>query len=1248
MAFYVKPSTDPNGNVSSVFNTNNFQAQSQALTLAEAQSYFIERSGDSVPGLITFNGGLSASTPITFPQASILSTDINNSSFIDLSSQQTINGQKTFADPLTIGAGSNSNQMLNVNGKATVSRQLTVNGSLLLGNQNVGTTLSDLQTSVSALQGSSTSQQSSLDNLNNIVIPVIQTNVSTTAGNVSTLQTDVSNLQSDVSTLQSDVAAIQSNDNNFVTSDSLTSSLSSYETIDALTTKLNSYYTKTQANSTFATQTVVNGINSTLNTITGEVNRLLNPLSKIGAQATTATVSNKATVAVAAAGDSTQFLDNTSDQTVYGVLTFQQDPVFPALTTIEQKLTGIQYDSNATYTNIGNVYINGDLLCYDSTSGQNVDVIPTLDSLTQTTQSLQQSVANCLTSSSLTPYLLSSTAQNLYQPQSAMSSYATKTFVSNNYAKSSDLTAVQTKQSTDEQTIASIQSSVATIQSNQTADESTIASQASAISTLQTNQQTNTSNITSLLQSVSSIQTKQTADEATIASQGSQISNLYTVIGTDEASISQINSNIQSIDASLNSISASVTSLNNSLTSIQNLSIVSIDTSLNTIQSSIVQNFEVPLSASVYADGDPPVAMGSTQLYYAYDGWYYTNSSAGKKINWYFPSNITIGQIVGVYLNAYILSTASVPAITIYTNKKATGNMGSFYNARINIDIGPSYSGGVGKTCMYAAMNGSSFTPVVANHSNYALVVETTNGLSQGNFLPDDSVFAIVITTNSATTAAGQVSFILSSLNVVTAQGTCSFQLSNAQVQAAADEASIANINTTIANLSTSSQFGNFVTSGYVQNQLLQYVTNTSLQNQLSSYVTQSSLLSQNLVPFSTLQSMLGSYLTQYDASQQYATISSLSGYLSSSLTPYLLSSTANSTYQTQSAMNSYYTKTFIQNNYAKSSDLSAAQSSINAIQNSLTGVSFGNGFTNISSIYTYGLLFYNGATSSNVDVISWYNTVQSALSNFVTSSSLTSTLSSYATTASLSSYALASSLSSYVTTSSLTSTLSSYATTASLSSYALASSLSSYVTTSSLTSTLSSYATTASLSSYASLSGTNNFSGSNTFTGNTTIGTSSTNTVTINSTTLLKSPLSVFQIYENVTAASVMSSVPTLNYALGSVFYIFTDQVPAANFNVNITNIPTVSVTTVQTFVLTLIYTTSAKVFCNAVRVSDTSSSYILGTSSTYSTPLFVGGSPSLTSSNIIVQSFAIVTQYNSTGATKTRNVITNISSCY
>jgi len=363
-------------------------------------------------------------------------------------------------------------------------------------------------------------------------------------------------------------------------------------------------------------------------------------------------------------------------------------------------------------------------------------------------------------------------------------------------------------------------------------------------------------------------------------------------------------------------------------------------------------------------------------------------------------------------------------------------------------------------------------------------------------------------------------------------------------------------------------------------------VTNTSLQNQLSSYVTQSSLLSQNLVPFSTLQSMLGSYLTQYDASQQYATISSLSGYLSSSLTPYLLSSTANSTYQTQSAMNSYYTKTFIQNNYAKSSDLSAAQSSINAIQNSLTGVSFGNGFTNISSIYTYGLLFYNGATSSNVDVISWYNTVQSALSNFVTSSSLTSTLSSYATTASL--------------------------------------------------------------SSYASLSGTNNFSGSNTFTGNTTIGTSSTNTVTINSTTLLKSPLSVFQIYENVTAASVMSSVPTLNYALGSVFYIFTDQVPAANFNVNITNIPTVSVTTVQTFVLTLIYTTSAKVFCNAVRVSDTSSSYILGTSSTYSTPLFVGGSPSLTSSNIIVQSFAIVTQYNSTGATKTRNVITNISSCY
>lgn len=133
--------------------------------------------------------------------------------------------------------------------------------------------------------------------------------------------------------------------------------------------------------------------------------------------------------------------------------------------------------------------------------------------------------------------------------------------------------------------------------------------------------------------------------------------------------------------------------------------------------------------------------------------------------------------------------------------------------------------------------------------------------------------------------------------------------------------------------------------------------------------------------------------------------------------------------------------------------------------------------------------------------------------------------------------------------------------------------------------------------------------------------------------------------MYETANLAPVSASVPTLNYALGSVFHIYSDQVPSSNFSVVITNIPFVSA--VQTYTITLVYTTALKVYCNNVRVSDTASTYISGTSSTYATPLYVGGAPTLSSSNAIIQTFSVITQYTS-AAVQTRKVLTTISSYY
>jgi hypothetical protein len=75
-----------------------------------------------------------------------------------------------------------------------------------------------------------------------------------------------------------------------------------------------------------------------------------------------------------------------------------------------------------------------------------------------------------------------------------------------------------------------------------------------------------------------------------------------------------------------------------------------------------------------------------------------------------------------------------------------------------------------------------------------------------------------------------------------------------------------------------------------------------------------------------------------------------------------------------------------------------------------------------------------------------------------------------------------------------------------------------------------------------------------------------------------------------------------------------------------------------------------SNKFYCNAVRASDTATTYILGSASTYGTPLFSGGSSniSLTSSSFVCQTFAILTYYNSTGTTQVRNVLTSVSNFY
>ena len=82
-----------------------------------------------------------------------------------------------------------------------------------------------------------------------------------------------------------------------------------------------------------------------------------------------------------------------------------------AITNLQQTTTNITYGNG--YTNIPNLYISNDLLLYDSSSSSNIDVVPTLNSLTRKTSGItvdgsgKTSIVELLVSNKLTVYDLS-------------------------------------------------------------------------------------------------------------------------------------------------------------------------------------------------------------------------------------------------------------------------------------------------------------------------------------------------------------------------------------------------------------------------------------------------------------------------------------------------------------------------------------------------------------------------------------------------------------------------------------------------------------------------------------------------------------------------------------------------------------------------------------------------------------------------------------------------------------------------
>ena len=190
----------------------------------------------------------------------------------------------------------------------------------------------------------------------------------------------------------------------------------------------------------------------------------------------------------------------------------------------------------------------------------------------------------------------------------------------------------------------------------------------------------------------------------------------------------------------------------------------------------ILQN----ISPAIYADGRPPTAPTATFINsYAYSpSWYFKNTVAGYKINWYAGpyAGMTVADLLGMYMymfNGLTTSNDNTPFLTVYTQPQAGDP--SFYHSRrtyiFNQEVTP-----VANTryCLFANISGDCPTPAYYGQTLNVMITGTVVGTNVGPFDPSELILFFSIGSNSAS-AVNTVEFAVSKLGIMTPNGTQEF-----------------------------------------------------------------------------------------------------------------------------------------------------------------------------------------------------------------------------------------------------------------------------------------------------------------------------------------------------------------------------------------------------------------------------------------------------------------------------------------
>jgi hypothetical protein len=188
-------------------------------------------------------------------------------------------------------------------------------------------------------------------------------------------------------------------------------------------------------------------------------------------------------------------------------------------------------------------------------------------------------------------------------------------------------------------------------------------------------------------------------------------------------------------------------------------------------------------SPAIYADGRPPATVPLTSSNtYAQFGWYFKNTVAGYKINWYFApdTNQTVGDILGLYLRLFNCSTTSndnTPFLIIYTKPTGSGDYSSWFHSSMVYILDTTITPTINTS--YTFFKNVSGTCPDPKHyaSTLANMIQSPVNNPRGTYLPSEEILTIAIGSNSAS-ATNSVEFIGQKLGLMTSSGTQEFALS--------------------------------------------------------------------------------------------------------------------------------------------------------------------------------------------------------------------------------------------------------------------------------------------------------------------------------------------------------------------------------------------------------------------------------------------------------------------------------------